>query len=136
MVTDRLALHDRTNPLAFEAAGLSVERACRQAGIMPGDVDLFELVGWLLDLCRALAGSSLPCPRGEGLAPGLGGQMDLNGLPAFTMGGQKARGNPLAAAGVYQLVEAAMQLRGEAGKPRSGARRALVQTWAARRPRP
>jgi acetyl-CoA C-acetyltransferase len=43
LVTDRLAIHDRADPLAFTAARQSVERACRQAGILPTDVDLFEL---------------------------------------------------------------------------------------------
>jgi acetyl-CoA C-acetyltransferase len=43
IVTDRLALHDRSDLLGLNAARLSVERACRQAGILPGDVDLFEL---------------------------------------------------------------------------------------------
>ena len=37
-------------------------------------------------------------------------------LPALTMGGCKARGNPLGAKGVYQAVEAVQQLRGLAGK--------------------
>jgi acetyl-CoA C-acetyltransferase len=32
-----------------------------------------------------------------------------------TLGGHKARGNPIGAAGVYQAVEACLQLRGEAG---------------------
>src|SRR5512144_2071810 len=31
LVTDTVALHDRHDPLAFQAARLSVERACRQA---------------------------------------------------------------------------------------------------------
>ncbi len=43
VVTDSLALHDRPDPLALTAARLSVERACRQAGIRPQDVDFFEL---------------------------------------------------------------------------------------------
>src|SRR3990170_4566367 len=42
-VTDTLALHDRPDPLTFNAARLSVERACAQAGILPKDADLFEL---------------------------------------------------------------------------------------------
>ncbi len=130
VVTDRLSLHDRANPLAFEAAGLSIERACRQAGIMPGDADLYEL--WDAFSIYAALSVEAAClaPRGEGWRPAQEGQMNLNGsMPAFTMGGQKARGNPLAAAGVYQLVEAIMQLRGEAGKAQvPGARRAIVQT--------
>ena len=67
-------------------------------------------------------------PRGEGWR--LAQEGELGGrLPLLTMGGQKARGNPLGASGVYQLVEATQQLRGEAGKNQvPGARRALVQT--------
>ena len=130
VVTDRLSLHDRTNPLAFEAAGLSMERACRQAGIMPGDADLYELWDGFSIYAALSVEAACLAPRGEGWRPALEGQMDRTGkMPAFTMGGQKARGNPLAAAGVYQLVEAAMQLRGEAGKAQvANARRALVQT--------
>jgi acetyl-CoA C-acetyltransferase len=33
----------------------------------------------------------------------------------LTLGGCKARGNPVGAKGVYQAVEAVQQLRGEAG---------------------
>jgi len=32
------------------------------------------------------------------------------------MGGLKARGHPVGATGLYQLVEVALQLRGEAGQ--------------------
>jgi acetyl-CoA C-acetyltransferase len=43
VATDTLALHDRPDPLDFRAARLSVERACYQAGILPEQVDFFEL---------------------------------------------------------------------------------------------
>src|SRR5258708_1852286 len=36
-------------------------------------------------------------------------------LPISTFGGRKSRGNPLGATGVYQAVEAALQLRGQGG---------------------
>jgi acetyl-CoA C-acetyltransferase len=42
LVTDTLSIHDRHQPLVWDAARLSIERACRGAGIMPGDVDFFE----------------------------------------------------------------------------------------------
>jgi acetyl-CoA C-acetyltransferase len=130
VVTDRLALHDRENLLAFEAAGLSVERACRQAGILPTDVSLFELWdGFSIYAALSLEAACF-APRGQGWRLAQEGKLGLGGsLPSLTMGGQKARGNPLGAAGVYQLVEAAQQLRGEAGKNQlSNPRRALVQT--------
>ena len=36
-------------------------------------------------------------------------------MPISTLGGLKARGNPGGATGVYQAVEAVLQLHGEAG---------------------
>ncbi|NKQ37570.1 MAG: thiolase domain-containing protein, partial [Chloroflexi bacterium] len=35
-------------------------------------------------------------------------------IPISTFGGLKARGNPAGATGIYQIVEVARQLRGEA----------------------
>jgi acetyl-CoA C-acetyltransferase len=47
----------------------------------------------------------------------------------MTMGGSKARGNPGGATGVYQAVEAVLQLRGSAGTNQiANARNALVQS--------
>ncbi|NPV75180.1 MAG: thiolase domain-containing protein [Anaerolineae bacterium] len=130
VVIDRLSLHDRPDPLAFEAAGLSVEQACRQAGILPKDVDFFELS----DAYSIFAVLSLEAAgfakRGEAWKLAQSGAFRLKGeLPISTMGGLKARGNPLAATGVYQVVEAVQQLRGQSGANQvAGARRALVQS--------
>ena len=129
VVTDRLSLHDRGDPLAFDAARISTERACRQAGILPADVGLFELWdGFSVYAVLSLEAAGL-APRGEGWRLAQEGKLALTGeLPALTMGGQKARGNPLGASSLYQLVEAALQLRGQAGKNQvHDARRALVQ---------
>lgn len=126
---DTLALHDRHDLLAFRAATLSVERACRQAGIMPGDVDLFELCdAFSIYGLLSLEAAGL-APRGEGWKLAESGALAIGGkLPVNTMGGFKARGHPLGASGVYQIVEAALQLRGQAGNNQvSGAQCALVQ---------
>jgi len=127
---DTLALHDRPDPLAFRAAGVSLENACSQAGILPSDVDLFELhdafsIYGVLSL--EAAGFA---PRGEGWKLAKGDKLTLKGdLPINTMGGLKARGYPLGATGTYQLVEAVLQLRGEAGENQiPNARLALVQS--------
>lgn len=125
VATDRLSLHDRQDILDFDAAGISVKRACSQAGILPEDVDLFELWdGFSVYAALSLEAACL-APRGEGWRIS-----ENDAHPAIlTMGGQKARGNPLAASGVYQLIEAVQQLRGQAGANQvPGARRALVQT--------
>lgn len=130
IATDTLALHDRTDLLGFQAVTVSTQKACRQAGILPQDVDLFELcdsysIYGLLSLEAAgFAG------RGQGWKLAEEGALALDGrLPALTMGGNKARGYPIGASGVYQAVEAVLQLRGQAGANQvKNARRAMVQT--------
>ena len=55
--------------------------------------------------------------RGEALDFVKDGETTLKGsLPVSTFGGLKARGHPVGATGVYQLVEAVDQLRETAGK--------------------
>jgi acetyl-CoA C-acetyltransferase len=116
-VIDTLALHDRKDPLAFEAAKKAVHSACMQAGIMPIYTDIFELddsysiyAALTLEACGfADKGTAWQLARDGLLAP-------TAKLPAMTMGGCKARGNPVGAKGMYQAVEAVQQLRGLAGK--------------------
>jgi len=127
---DTLALHDRHDPLAFRAAAISVERASRQAGILPRDVDLFELSdAYSIYTVLSLEAAGF-ARRGEGWKLGQDGMLSLKGkLPITTLGGLKGRGNPLGATGVYQIVEATQQLRGQAGANQvPAARRALVQS--------
>lgn len=127
---DTLAVHDRHDPLGFEAARHSTQQACRRAGIRPADIDLFEFC----DSYSVYAALSLEAagfaPRGEGWELAQNGTLSLQGkLPSLTMGGQKGRGNPLGASGIYQVVEAVQQLRGDAGANQvKNARRALVQS--------
>jgi acetyl-CoA C-acetyltransferase len=133
VATDSLALHDRADPLAFQAARLSVERACEKAHITPLQVDLFELH----DVYSIYAVLSLEAAgfarRGEGWQLAQSGStapaLSLRGsLPISTFGGLKARGYPGGASGVYQAVEAVLQLRGQAGPNQvPEARRALIQ---------
>jgi acetyl-CoA C-acetyltransferase len=129
LVTDTLALHDRPDPLVFNAARMSVERACRAAAITPHEVSLFELY----DAYSIYAALSLEAagyaPFGRGWRLAQDGKLALSGsLPIATMGGLKARGNPGGATGVYQAVEAVLQLRGLAGVNQiPGARWALIQ---------
>lgn len=130
MATDSLALHDRKDPLWLRAVELSSIKAYAQAGITPQDVDLFELH----DAFSIIAPMSLEAagfaPRGTGTYLGRDGQISINGkLPISTMGGLKARGHPIGATGVYQVVEAVQQLRGEAGKNQiANARIAMTQS--------
>ena len=114
--TDTLAVHDRHNALWLAAAELSAHKAYRQAGVTPREIDFFELH----DAFSIMAALSLEAcgfaERGQALRLGLEGDILINGrLPVTTRGGLKARGHPVGATGVYQLVEVVQQLRGECG---------------------
>ncbi len=127
--TDAVALMDRDDPLWLEAAHLSTQRALAQAGATLDDVDLFELhdaFTIMSALSLEAAGFAL---RGGGARLAMEGQIGLGGrIPIATLGGLKARGHPVGATGVYQIVEAAQQLRGQAGKNQiAGCRLAMTQ---------
>lgn len=130
MTTDTLAMHDRPDPMDFRAVRLSVERACRQAGIVPSDVNLFELYDSFSIYTALSIEAAGFADRGKGWELTQNDHLSLSGtLPIATFGGLKARGNPGGATGVYQAVEAVLQLRGQAGDNQvTGAQRALVQS--------
>lgn len=133
MVSDRLTLHDRANLLDFRAARLSVQRACEKARLTPLQIDLFELYDAFSIYTALTLEAAGFAERGQGWRLGMNGSapsaISLNGsLPISTLGGLKARGNPGGATGVYQAVEAVLQLRGQAGKNQvRDARRAMIQ---------
>lgn len=129
MANDRLALHDRLDLLSFDAARLSVQQACRQAGIRPGEVDFFELHdAYTIFAALSLEAAGFAEP-GQGWKLAREGKIKRDGLiPISTFGGLKARGNPGGAAGVYQAVEAVLQLRGQAGANQvASAQYAMIQ---------
>ena len=115
--TDSVAVHDRNEPTWLAAAEQSANMAYRQAGLSPNDIDLFELH----DAFSIMSVLSLEAvgfvERGQGPRLGLDGKIGITGkIPITTMGGLKARGHPVGATGIYQIVEIVNQLRGEAGK--------------------
>jgi len=116
VATDAVAVHDRRDPLWLSAAEASAARAYRQAGVGPRDIDLFELH----DAFTIMSALSLEAcglaERGKGVWLAQTGEIARDGrVPMSTMGGLKARGHPVGATGIYQVVEVAQQLRGEAG---------------------
>jgi acetyl-CoA C-acetyltransferase len=129
VATDSLALHDRRDLLGLEGAALSAHKAYSQAGLGPQDMDLFELH----DAFTIMSVLSLEAcgfaERGKGARLGLDGDIAIGGrIPITTMGGLKARGHPVGATGMYQIVEVVEQLRGQAGKNQvSDARLGMAQ---------
>jgi len=114
--TDTLAIHDRPDALFLAAAYHSAQEAYRQAGVSPEEIDVFELH----DAFTIMSALSLEAcgfaERGRGVRLGLDGDILPTGrIPITTRGGLKARGHPVGATGVYQVVEVVQQLRGECG---------------------
>lgn len=116
VASDTLALHDRKDVLFFEAAHLSAGKAIKQAGITLDQIDFFEYHD-VFSIYAALQLESIGFAiRSAGWKLAAEGAIGLQGrIPCATFGGMKARGFAGGAAGVYQAVEAVLQLRGEAG---------------------
>lgn len=116
VATDTVAVHDRRDPLQMRGAAVSVHKAYLQAGVTAADIDLFELhdaFTIMSALSLEAAGFAEP---GHGVRLAEAGEITIEGrIPISTMGGLKARGHPVGATGVYQVVESVLQLQGQAG---------------------
>lgn len=116
MATDAVAVHDRPDPLWLSAVETSAFKAYQRAGVGPRDIDLFEVHDAFTIMSALSLEASGFAERGKAIALAESGDITLEGrIPICTMGGLKARGHPVGATGVYQVVEVTQQLRGEAG---------------------
>ena len=153
--SDTLALHDRKDMLYFDTAQISAGKAMKQAGVILDDINLFEYHdvfsiyaalqleavgfaikgrGWKL-AADGLIGRGSGDPRlthigaGSQVRAGFPDPAHIRHIPCATMGGMKARGFPGGASGVYQAVEATLQLRGQGEANQiPNAKTALIQS--------
>jgi acetyl-CoA acetyltransferase len=105
------------------------DRAYRQAGLGPHDVDVAE-VHDSISFNELLAYEELGfCGHGEGSRLVKDERTSLGGtIPVNTSGGLESRGHPIAATGLAQIAELTEQLRGTAGARQViGARTALAE---------
>ena len=112
---DTINLANREEFLTLTAAKVAAERAYKMAGVTAKDIDFFEVH----DAFTVMAALSLEAlgvaEKGKGAMLAKEGQIAIDAdYPIQTMGGLKSRGHPVGATGVYQTVEAVLQLRGEA----------------------
>lgn len=114
--SDSLALHDREEITSLRAARIAAEEAYKMAGLKPKDIQIAE-VHDCFTIAEIVATEDLGFFK-----PGEGGKAVEEGLtrrngekPVNTSGGLKAKGHPVGATGVAQVVEIWHQLRGEAG---------------------
>ncbi len=110
--------------LDAEITARAARLAYDQAGVSPSDVgvvelhDAFTIAELLYYEALALA------PKGEAVALLRSGATRIGGrVPVNPSGGLLAKGHPLGATGVAQMVEVAWQLQGRAGARQSGAPR-------------
>ena len=128
--SDTLALHDRKDILYFDTAQLSAGKAMKQAGITLDQINFFEYHD-MFSIYAALQLEAIGFAiKGKGWKLAADKAIELKGkIPCATMGGLKARGFPGGATGVYQAVEAATQLRDQAGANQiEGAKYGLIQS--------
>jgi acetyl-CoA acetyltransferase len=103
--------------LSMDEAGRAFSLAYERAALGPEDLGLLQVHDAIAPeelLSYQMIGLCEPGGEAELLQSGatrIGGRIPVN-----TDGGLLARGHPIAASGVAQIVESVRQLRGEAGK--------------------
>lgn len=125
--TDTHVVANRAVPTDLLAVRLAAQRAYAMAGLEPQDMDVAELhdAFQILEIVESEEVGFFP--RGEGHLAVRRGDTCIGGkIPINTSGGLKAKGHPLGATGVSQIIEVVRQIRGEAeGRQVSGAKAGL-----------
>ena len=126
--TDTHVVANRENPSDLLAVRLSAQKAYKMAGMGPEDIDVAELHDAFQILEIEESEEVGLFPRGQGHIAARNGDTKVGGkMPINTSGGLKAKGHPLGATGVSQIVELVRQLRGEAeGRQVEGAKTGLA----------
>ncbi len=111
---DSIAIDNRENPLWLKGVAQSAKKAFKVSGLSHKDINLLELHDAFSIMSTLSLEASGFAEPGNGLRfaheTGIG---IAGGLPLTTAGGLKGRGHPVGATGVYQVVEAIRQLRGD-----------------------
>ena len=113
---DALTLQGKSSITEFAATKRASARAYEQAGMSPQDIDLAE-VHDCFSITQIINIEDLGfVEKGKGASAVRDGEIALEGrIPINTSGGLKAKGHPIGATGICQIVEVATQLRGNAG---------------------
>lgn len=110
-------LQEREEPTEFKSVRIAAQRAFKMARLEATDIDVAELHDAFEILEIAQSEDIGFFKKGKGHLAVEKGLTAIDGeLPINPSGGLKAKGHPLGATGVAQIVELAWQLRGEAGK--------------------
>jgi len=111
--TDTLGLGTRADALRLAGLERCTKQAYQEAGLGPADIDVYEPHDAFTVMTALSLEASGFAEWGKGAE--LGAEIGPEGrIPTTTMGGLKGRGHPVGATGVYQMVEATLQLMGRA----------------------
>lgn len=111
------ALPERETLSSIPSAVIASQQAYAMAGVEPDEIDVVE-VHDCFTIAEIMATEDLGFfPRGEGWKAAMEGKTARDGdRPVNTSGGLKAKGHPVGASGVAQVVEIWKQLHGIAGE--------------------
>ncbi len=115
--TDTHIVHEREDVTVLNALRNCSNQAYKMANKTPQDIDVAELHD-AFEILEVIESEDIGFfKKGEGARAAHEGLTEIGGkIPINPSGGLKARGHPLGATGVAQVVELFWQLRGEAGK--------------------
>lgn len=110
------AIHAREGLVSLRAARCAAQEAYKMAEVKPQDIQLAE-VHDCFTIAEVIASEDLGFFKpGMGAGAAQDGMTARDGrIPINTSGGLKAKGHPVGASGVGQVVEVWKQMRGEAG---------------------
>jgi acetyl-CoA C-acetyltransferase len=112
--TDTHTLQERDDPTDLKAVTLASQQALEMAKLKPQDIDVAELHDAFTILEIAESEHIGFFKKGEGGKAAAAGKTRLGGqIPINVSGGLKARGHPVGATGVAQVVDIVFQLRHE-----------------------
>src|SRR5213078_5282094 len=124
-----MAVRYRSDLTSFRATQTAAEAAYRMAGFGPERVEVAELHDAFAPFELISLEDTGLVPAGKAGRATLDGETALHGrLPVNPSGGLKARGHPLAATGIAQIVECVWQLTGRAEGRQVQAHVALAQS--------
>jgi len=125
---DSIAVRYRSDLTSFRATQSAAEAAYRMAGFGAARVEVAEIHDAFTPFELISLEDTGLVPSGKAGRATLDGETAIGGrLPVNPSGGLKARGHPLAATGVSQIVELVWQLRGLAEGRQVDARIGLVR---------
>jgi len=117
--TDTHTLQERDDPTDLKAVTLAAQQAFEMAKLKPSDIHVAELHDAFTILEIAESEHVGFFKKGEGAKAVEQGKTKLGGqIPINVSGGLKARGHPVGATGVAQVVDIVWQLRHELPKER------------------